>query len=358
MTVHVRAPQVSPSTSNGGGDLRFRARTNTPLVPLRITVGRTTHFLRLKLEQANPTGSIKYRTAIGLAAALDADYPLGPGTTVVESTSGNLGIALARVLGELGCRFIAVVDPKVPRPVHDLLMANGATIVEVATRDAHGGYLLTRLAKVQELLDSDSDLRWTDQYTNRANPEIHRTTLALELVAQTAGTVDAVLIAVSTGGTLAGISESLRLTTPSARIYAVDVKGSLVTSDHAHAHLLTGLGATRKSSFLRIDHYDQALRVADTDAIACCRMLAHDTGLALGGSGGAVIAAFIDAIDSKIPVPRCPVAVIADGGEKYRSTLYDDTWLAARSALNLVMAAEQVARHRKVTFQLLRGDHG
>jgi N-(2-amino-2-carboxyethyl)-L-glutamate synthase len=327
------------------------ARTDTPLRPLRIRRGRSIHRVCLKLEMRNPTGSIKYRTALGLLAALHAQRPLTPGTTVVESTSGNLGLALARILIGLDCGLVAVVDPKVPRGMRELLVAEGAKLVLVHDRDIHGGYLLNRLAKVRELCAAAPELRWADQYNSPANPAVHRETTAVELAQQSQGEVDAVLVAVSTGGTLVGISEGLRAAVPGARVFAVDVRGSLVTSNAGHAHLLTGVGATRKSSFLRRHHYDNALRVFDIEAFAYCRMIERDTGLALGGSGGAVLAAFVSGLDGPLRGSRHPVAVIPDGGDRYRTTFYDDGWLAERDALEMVRAAEAAARAQEVSFE-------
>ncbi|MEO3928565.1 cysteine synthase family protein [Micromonosporaceae bacterium B7E4] len=341
--------------------LLLAARTNTPLRPLRVGLGSGFRRLWLKLEMGNPTGSVKYRTALGLLATLDVERPLLPGSRVVESTSGNLGLALAHVLGGLDCQLVAVVDPKVPPDTRAQLESMGAEVVAIHERDDHGGYLLTRLAKVRQLCRADPDLRWTNQYQNPANPNVHRDTVADELVRQTGGSVDAVLVAVSTGGTLAGISDGLRSGAPAARIYAVDVRGSVVTSDESGPHLLTGIGATRKSSFLRRAHYDAAVRVTDVEAFAYCRMLARDTGLALGGSSGAVLAAFVQAggapegSGSGLAAARCAAAVMADGGANYRATFYDDGWLAAHGVLDGVRAAEAVARERGVRFDLEGG---
>jgi N-(2-amino-2-carboxyethyl)-L-glutamate synthase len=193
------------------------ARTNTPLRGLWIRRGRSIRRVWLKLETHNPTGSIKYRTALGLLAALDAQELLRPGTRVVESTSGNLGLALAGLLARLDCQLVAVVNPKLPSPVRELLLAEGAELVTVHDRDSYGGYLLTRLAKVGEKRRADPQLRWTDQYNSPANPAAHRQSIAAELVNQTRGKVDAVLAAVSTGGTLVGLSEGLRAAVPRAR---------------------------------------------------------------------------------------------------------------------------------------------
>jgi cysteine synthase A len=328
------------------------ARTNTPLRGLWIRRGRSIRRVWLKLETHNPTGSIKYRTALGLLAALDAQGLLRPGTRVVESTSGNLGLALAGLLARLDCQLVAVVDPKLPSPVRELLLAEGAELVTVHDRDSYGGYLLTRLAKVRELRRADPQLRWTDQYNSPANPAAHRQSIAAELVNQTRGKVDAVLAAVSTGGTLVGLSEGLRAAVPRARVFAVDVRGSLATLSKGHAHLLTGIGATRTSSFLRRHHYDHALRVLDTEAFAYCRMLQGDTGLALGGSSGAVLAAFVSSLDGPLGGSRHPVVVVADGGDNYRTTFYDERWLADHDALERVQAAEAAARCQGVSFEL------
>ncbi|MGI5150980.1 cysteine synthase family protein [Plantactinospora sp. CA-294935] len=327
------------------------ARTNTPLAKLNVSSGGTAHMLWLKLETRNPTGSVKHRTALGLLASLDAQSPLAPGTRVVESTSGNLGLALARTLRDLDCQLVAVVDPKVPRSTRALLEAEGAELVPVTEPDVYGGYLLTRLAKVRELRLADPRLRWPDQYHNPANPGIHRDTLAEELVRQTGGRLDTVLVAVSTGGTLVGISEGLRAAAPAVRIYAVDAYGSVVTADAGTPHLLTGVGASRKSSFLHRRHFERAIRITDVRAFAFSRMLAEDTGLAVGGSAGAVLAAFAKLATGGNP-GRHPVAVVADGGANYRSTFYDDGWLAARGVLERVLATEATARANGVGFDL------
>jgi N-(2-amino-2-carboxyethyl)-L-glutamate synthase len=339
------APEVSHS-------LRLEALTNTPLQAVLVNYEEACHRLWLKLEQHNPTGSIKYRTAIGLLAALDAQRPLVPGTRIIESTSGNLGLALARVLPRLDCQLLAVIDPKVSASVRDTMVAEGAELVLVQEPDEHGSYLLNRLGKVRELCQNDPELRWPDQYNNPANPNIHRDTIAQELLDQTSGRLDAVFIAVSTGGTLAGISEGLRASIPCVRVYAVDVHGSLVTANVGRPHLLTGVGATRKSSFLFRHHYHQALRVIDIEAFAYCRMLASDTGLAVGGSSGAVLAAFGHELREGGSTFQRPVAVIPDGATSYRSTFYDDRWLAERGVLDRVRGAEAEARAHGLSFDI------
>ena len=328
------------------------AHVNTPLRELVVFYEGVQHRIWLKLEHHNPTGSIKYRTAVGLLEALDAAQPIVPGTRVVESTSGNLGLALAKVLSRFDCQLVAVVDPKVPDATRKAISSEGAEVVSVDGMDPHGGYLMTRLAKVEELRREDPQLRWADQYNCPANPRVHRDTTAVELIRQTNGQVDAILVAVSTGGTLVGISEGVRAAIPSARIYAVDAQGSFITANTSEPHLLTGIGATRKSTFLRRHHYHRVLRTRDVVAFAFCRMLANDTGLAVGGSGGAVLAAFVGEFENEMAGYRCPVAVMPDGGANYLTTIYRDAWLADRGVLDGVHAVEAAARARGLLFNL------
>jgi N-(2-amino-2-carboxyethyl)-L-glutamate synthase len=326
------------------------ACTRTPLAGVRLRYRGTEQHVLLKLELHNPTGSIKYRTAIGLLYSMHRERPLAPGTTIVESTSGNLGLALAWLAGELGCSYVAVVDPKLPQRTAARLRAVGAELAMVHEHDEYGGYLLSRLHKVRQMCADGTGARWPNQYENYANPAIHYNTISVELLAQTGGRIDAVAVAVSTGGTLAGISECLRRAVPSARLLAVDVMGSVVMSDRAHPHLMTGIGSTRKSSFLRPSHYDEVWRVSDVEAFAYCRMLAQDTGLTLGGSSGALLAAVAKRLGSNYPRARNAVLVCPDGGENYQDTIYDDGWLTQRDALDSVLGMERYARTYGMSF--------
>ena len=328
------------------------AYTRTPLVALDFRRRGVVHRLWLKLESCNPTGSIKYRTAAGLLSAMAAVRPIESGMRVVESTSGNLGIALTRLLASVDCQFVAVVDPKLTPYMRRALLAEGARLVMVTERDMHGSFLLQRLRKVNELLIEDPSLRWTNQYHNIANPAIHRQTSAVEILHQTNGKVDLVLGSVSTGGTLAGLSCGLRDSRRDTRICAVDAHGSLVTSDTAKAHLLTGIGACRKSAFLHHNAYDFAVQVHDVEAFAFCRMLAADTGLSVGGSSGAVLCAFSRLIAENLHNYAYPVAVIPDSGDGYLETIYSDKWLAGHGVLSAVRTAQALLRADGISFEL------
>jgi cysteine synthase A len=164
----------------------------------------------LKLEGENPSGSVKYRTALSLIQQLECDRQIDDGQVLLESTSGNLGIALAYVTRERGLRFCAVVDPKVQQPLLRKMWALGAKVEMVREPDSEGSYLEARLARVRELISSSSAYVWANQYENPANPAAHAGTTGPELWQQSEGAMDALFIAVSTGGTLAGVVQYLR----------------------------------------------------------------------------------------------------------------------------------------------------
>ncbi|NUT32224.1 MAG: pyridoxal-phosphate dependent enzyme [Hamadaea sp.] len=306
--------------------------TPTPVSELLVTYAGAHHRILVKHESFLPSGSVKERTAIGLLRALDRQRPLTPGTVVVESTSGNLGIALARQLTRVGGKLIAVIDPKTPAATRQLLIEAGATLHLVDEHDGHGGYLLTRLATVRALLASNPSYRWTNQYESDANPEIHAQTTGPEILQQGGATLDAVYVAVSTGGTLAGISRHVRGTGRAVRLMAVDAFSSMASgppampATEADARLLPGIGASRRSSFLTDDSFDARRTVRDSDAIAMCRMLRQDTDIGIGGSAGCVLSACVTDLTSP-EAPGRALCLAPDDATKYEDSIFSDAWL-------------------------------
>lgn len=303
-------------------------RLETPLVEVELLVEGRPRPVRLKLESENRWGSSKDRTALGLLRALEERGELRPGATVVESSSGNLGVALAALARERGYGFVAVVDPRVSVANLGAMRELGAHLELADEPDDHGGYLLARLRRVQELVDGEGHA-WTNQYGNPANPGIHYAETAPELWRQSADACDAVFVAVSTGGTLAGIARYLRETAPQVQVVAVDVVGSVALGFPAGPRLLTGIGSARPSEFLVPADYDAAVLVTTEEAVAHCRALAAATGVSVGGSSGAVLAACAGYLALH---PDCGTAVCIcpDGGAKYLDTIYRDDWLGAR----------------------------
>lgn len=298
----------------------------TPLLPVRLRVAGRWREVGLKLEQFNPGGSVKDRTAYALVEDLEDRGLLGPGRTVVESTSGNLGAALAYVCRSRGYPFVAVVDPRASRRNLDEMAALAATLERVDAPDAHGGYLRARIRRVRELLASDPTCVWPDQYRNPANPRVHREQTGPEILRHGSGRPDAVFVAVSTGGTLAGVAQYLRMVAPGCRVVGVDVRGSVVLGGPPGRRRLTGIGAGRPSDFARPGDGDQVRHLSDAEAVAACRLLRERTGVGVGGSSGAVLAAAARYLTERPEVERV-VCLCADGADRYEDTLYSGAWL-------------------------------
>jgi 2,3-diaminopropionate biosynthesis protein SbnA len=311
-----------------GGDIGFVARIgNTPIQRLRLLIRGKRRKVYLKLEGENPGGSIKDRTALSLLRSLESTGRLNPAGRLVESSSGNLAIGLAMIARLRGYEFTAVVDPKVSsekvRRLHEL----GAETIMVKTPDETGGYLLTRLARIRELLADDPGLLWTNQYSNAANPHAHYASTAPEVFRQMEQRVDAIFVAVSTGGTLAGIGRFFREASPDTRIIAVDTRGSVALGGSPGVRKLTGIGSSQRSEFVNAGLYDELIYVEDCEAFALCRALDAATGVKVGGSSGACLAACARYLQSHGKAERT-VCICPDSGAHYASTIFNDAWLA------------------------------
>ncbi|GCE31300.1 hypothetical protein KDA_67840 [Dictyobacter alpinus] len=317
---------------------------NTPIKPIGLTIDGRHYPIHLKLESMNPTGSVKDRTGLGLIQWLELQGSLQPGSTVIESTSGNLGVALALQCRVRGYKFVAVVDPKTTPENINKMRALGAQIDVVDQPDINGGYLLTRLERIQQLCAVHPDYIWSNQYGSLANPRIHANTTAPEIYEQMQGDVDVIFIAVSTGGTLTGVSRYFRAVSPHTRIIGVDAVGSIIFGTQAGPRLLTGIGSSRASSFITAAAYDEYMLIDDHTAFAFCRELDTETGIKVGGSSGAVLSACARYL-SRRPEEQRIVCLCADGGENYASSLFSDEWLEAHG---MVIPAQRSGRIHKI----------
>lgn len=315
--------RVSSATDEIG-----RTLGNTPLQPIRVVIHGRPHIIHLKLEGYNPTGSVKDRTAMGLLRALEKEGHLQKSSRLIESTSGNLGVALAFLSQQRSNDFIAVVDPKTTNENIARMQAFGAQIELVTEPDRYGGYLLSRLERVRELCQQSPRNIWSNQYSNPANPAIHKETTGPEIYRQMHGRVQAVFVAVSTGGTLAGVSEYVRKVSPATRIIAVDAHGSVIFNTLPAPRKLTGIGASQPSKFLRQEHYDEYTIVTDTQAFTFCRVLADHLDIHVGGSSGAVLSACVDYL-AKHPSIKDVVCLCPDDGKHYGASIFNDSWLQA-----------------------------
>ena len=297
----------------------------TPLVRVRLRIQGRWQCLWLKLEQFNRGGSIKDRTAYSLIEDIEERGLMRDADTIVESTSGNLGIGLALACRERGYRFVAVVDPMTSGYCIDRMKELGARIEVVRPVPQGEPFLALRLSRVRELRLHEPGLVWTNQYGNLANPRVHRNHTGAEIVRQLDECPEAVFVAVSTGGTLKGISQYLRAFAPQSTMAAVDVTGSVVLGGQPGQRNVPGIGSSRPSDFLRDQPYDMAFYVSEEDAVAACNAVRACTNIGLGGSSGAVVVAaarFMRAMRPSRPV----VCVCPDGSDRYEDSVYNPEW--------------------------------
>ena len=300
---------------------------DTPIGRIRLRIDGKSRSVYLKLEGHNPGGSVKDRTALGLLQSLEATGQLREGGRLVESSSGNLAISLAMLARDRGYQFTAVVDPNMTAENMRRLHVQGAETRIVESPDESGGYLLSRLACVREMLVEDPGLLWTNQYSNAANPEAHYLGTAPEIHQQMEHRVDAVFVAVSTGGTLAGIGRFFREFSADTQIVAVDARGSAALGGSLGVRKLTGIGCGRRSEFVTAGLYDEIIYVGDCEAFAYCRAVDAATGMKVGGSSGACLAACARYLQSHGKAERA-VCICADRGEHYASSIFSDSWLS------------------------------
>lgn len=294
----------------------------TPVSEVGVVIRGLPRTIYLKLDGWSKWGSIKGRTAMGLIGSVA--NRICDRTTVVESTSGNLGVALAGVCHDLGVPFIAVVDARLPSAMRARMAESGARIVEVETPE-DGLHLQHRLARVREIVSSDPDAVWTNQYENPANAAVHRWWTGPELASQFGANLPVMFVPVSTGGTFAGLSSYLTDQYPDVTCVAVDVHGSSVFGGPAGRRVLTGIGASQPSAFIT-GALPPHMIVPDTDAIATCRALACDAGIDLGGSAGATLTGCLEYLAGR-PGLDAALCLCPDLGTSYQDTLYHDGWL-------------------------------
>ncbi len=294
---------------------------NTPLIRLDRLPGRPGVTLWAKLEGHNPSGSAKDRTAHAMLAAAD----LQPGAVIVESSSGNLGVALAReaVLG--GWTFHCVVDPKANRSTIATMRAFGAVVHEVTEPDpATGDWLTARRARVAQLLAELPDAVCLDQYSNRAAFTAHDEGTMAEIVGQLGHAPDHLLVAVSTTGTIGGCLRRITREGLATEVTAVDAEGSVLFDGTRGRRHLPGFGAGMVPALATEVTPDRVIRITDRESVAAARRLARTEGILCGASGGAVLAA----VEKLLPeLSGDVVLVLHDGGTHYLDTIYNDGWV-------------------------------
>ncbi|GGN01340.1 2,3-diaminopropionate biosynthesis protein SbnA [Streptomyces fuscichromogenes] len=306
--------------------------------------------LWLKLESRNPAGSIKMKTATAMIDAAERSGLLRPGAELIESTSGNLGVAMAAICAARGYHLTLVTDPNSNYRSVQQMRALGAEVVVVERRDDNGGYLGSRIAYISLRLATEPGLVWLNQYANPANVAAHRDGTAVE-ICERFGVPDWLFVGVGTSGTLMGCVEHFAGLGTRPTVVAVDVLGSITFGGAPARRLIPGMGASRKPEIFAPGEYRRVL-VSERDTIVACRRIASRYGLLVGGSTGTVVAAAM-AHRHRLPPGSRVLAISPDLGGAYLDTIYDDGWVATHFGDELLRDSARSAR-RPVREELVK----
>ncbi|WP_150952008.1 cysteine synthase A [Microbacterium testaceum] len=294
---------------------------DTPLVRLnRVAEGAGGQILA-KLEFYNPASSVKDRLGIAIIDAAEASGELQPGGTIVESTSGNTGIALAMVGAARGYKVILTMPASMSKERRILLKAFGA---ELVLTDPTKG-MSHAVDEAKRIVAETPGAVWARQFENEANPAIHRKTTAEEILRDTEGKVDYFVAGIGTGGTITGVGQVLKERVPGVKVVAVEPADSpVLTKGHPGPHKIQGIGPNFVPAILDRDIIDEVIDVEFDDAIRLARETAAKDGILVGMSSGAAIWAALEVARRPEAAGKNIVVIIPSYGERYLSTaLYE-----------------------------------
>jgi len=295
----------------------------TPLVRLNHVTKGLPATIALKCEFFNPLGSVKDRIGAAMIADAEAKGLLKEGTTIVEPTSGNTGIALAFVAAAKGYKLILTMPETMSLERRTLLAMLGAQLVLTPGSEGMKG----AIARAEQILKETPGAWMPQQFNNAANPAIHSKTTAEEIWEDTDGKVDILVSAVGTGGTITGVSEAIKARKPAFKAVAVEPKDSpVITQTRAGEpvkpgpHKIQGTGAGFVPGNLHLDAVDEVLTVTNDEAFAMARRLAKEEGILAGISSGANVHAAIELAKRPENAGKLIVTVACSTGERYLST--------------------------------------
>jgi cysteine synthase len=270
-----------------------------------------------KLEALNPGGSVKDRIGVAMLEAAEREGRIEPGrSTIVEATSGNTGIALAFVCAARGYDLVLTLPEGMSRERERLLRLYGA---RVEITESMGG--MNEAVEAARAMATRDDVFLPDQFSNPANPEIHRRTTGPEIVEALDGRVDVLVAGVGTGGTITGVGEVLKERDPATRVVAVEPAASAVLSGRPPGpHKIQGIGAGFVPPVLNTEIVDEIVAVGDEDAIETARLCARREGVLVGMSCGAAVWAALEVARRPESRGKRIVVVLPDSGERYVST--------------------------------------
>ncbi|RKU32063.1 cysteine synthase A [Candidatus Poribacteria bacterium] len=288
---------------------------NTPMVRLNALPKTEDAIIYAKLESYNPGGSIKDRISYGMVIDAEERGILKPGDTIVEPTAGNTGIGLSIVGVARGYNVTLTMPENVSSEKYALLSAFGANIV---LTPEHGG-MASAIWEAEEILRHNSRHYMPNQFTNLANPKIHRETTAVEILDTVEGKIDYFVTGVGTGGTLTGVGEVLKAKNPDTKVIAVEpLVSSVLSGGIPGPTRIDGLGAGMIPEVLNVDIIDDIIAVSEEVAYQTMKEISQKEGLLVGMSSGANVYAALQVAEAKGP-DKTVVTILPDTGERYFS---------------------------------------
>jgi len=280
----------------------------------------------LKCEGLNFGGSVKMRVAAAMVVAAGEDGLLREDSVLIESSSGNFGLALSVIAASMELPFVCVTDCRCNELTVAAMRAYGTEVVVIDEPDPDGGYLKARLEWVRRRRAEDERYVWLDQYSNEANWRAHYEGMAPAILRDFPD-IDVLFAGVGTGGTAMGCARYLSDVGCKARVVAIDPEGSVSFGHEAGRRLIPGLGAGIRPPALDATLFDDVVRVSELDTIRTCRALAR-RGLLFGGSTGTAVSGALSWLACHDPRAELrSVCISADLGERYLDTVYNDAWV-------------------------------
>ena len=310
-------------------------------VDLRPIFGQS---LFLKCEGFNFAGSIKLKAAAEMISAAEEDGLLTRDSVLVESSSGNLGVALSVIAASKGYRFVCVTDPRCNLSTRRLMEALGSQVRIITEPDPVGGFLGARIDLVARMCASDSRYVWLNQYRNAGNWRAHCRTTA-PAIARLFPRLDVLFVGAGTTGTLMGCARFFREWHRRVRIVAVDAVGSVTFGGPPAPRMIPGLGTSVPPPFLDESYIDEVVHVEEADTIRACHRLAG-RGFLFGGSTGTVVSGAMSWLAEHDTPELTTVAIAPDLGERYLDTVYQSNWVQDLYGSE-VLRSVQVDRRRR-----------
>jgi cysteine synthase A len=298
---------------------------NTPMIQFKMEEFDDMNIFA-KLEFYNPTGSVKDRAAFYIIKKLLDTNEINKHTTLIESSSGNFGVALSAYCKKNDLNFICVIDPCIS-PINEMLIKSfGAKVIKVEIPDENGGFLLNRIKKVKELMGTIENSYWVNQYGNPYNAEAYYHSLGNE-ICDNMEQIDYLFLGVSSGGTITGVSNKIKEKFPDSRVIAVDINGSVIFGNSPKKRYIPGIGSSMVPEILKQAKIDDVVMVDEISTIKMCLELLSKYNIFAGGSSGSVIAGIKKYFAEKKSVRKINVVtVFPDRGDRYAHTIYNKEW--------------------------------